>query len=130
MPINIINSLQKSIKRFRKERTRNAKKLRKTNIVLASSPYASKVRQVMLTRRQEHKQNIKLGKDLKSSFEKFLAQEKKKEKKIKTMLSRRLGGKTQRRSRTQKNSRRSRTQKNSRRSRTQKKSRRSRRTHR
>ena len=131
MPINILNSLQKSIKRFRKERVRNAKKMRKTNIVLSTVPPASKVKQLMLTRRQQHKQNIKLGVDLKNSLEKFLKEEGKKAKKIlvsKTRASKRRvkrssrgrGKKTQRRSRTQKNRRRSRTQKNRRRSRTQK----------
>ena len=85
MPINILNSLQKSIKRFRKERVRNAKKMRKTNIVLSTVPPATKVKQLMLTRRQEHKQNIKLGLELKNSLEKFLKEEGKKAKK-KTLI--------------------------------------------
>ena len=126
MPINILNSLQKSIKRFRKERVRNAKKMRKTNIVLSALPPSGKVKQLMLTRRQQHKQNIKLGLDLKNSLEKFLKEEGRKEKKTRTSKrrvkrsSRGRGKKTQRRSRTQKNRRRSRAQKNRRRPRTQK----------
>merc|ERR1712100_691197 len=79
MPTNILKRLQNTIKKFRKEKKKKAKVVRTLNPVY-SSGRVSKLRKLMLTRRQEAKQNIKLGLDLKNSIEKFLVGEKKKEK--------------------------------------------------
>jgi len=80
MPTNILKSLQNTIKKFRKAKSKKAKVVRGMNPVY-SSPRARKLRNLMLTRRQAAQQNIKLGLELKNSIEKFLVGEKKKEKK-------------------------------------------------
>ena len=120
MPTNILKSLQKTIKKFRKEKRKKGKVVRSMNPIYSSGS-ATKVKKLLLTRRQEAKQNIKLGIELKNSVEKFLMGEKKKERKSRKGLKSKARGRRSR-SKSSRRSRRSRSKSSRRRRRSRSKS--------